>query len=111
MLYMATFPPEPIRWGSPVSHLVSRPPDAEAWGDASLIAGGSFSLDLQFWWHISWPPEVRDRKINHIEYWDYDKEQLVSINVLEFVVIIITYALQWITGQTPIMTSTHTLSS
>ena len=36
-------------WGSPISHLVDRPADAQAWGDSSLFAGGAFSLDLTFW--------------------------------------------------------------
>ena len=91
LLHDTVFATQHIRWGSPISHLVSRPPDAEAWGDASLKAGGGFSLDLRFWWHLEWPEEVRRRTVNQIQYWDYDQAELVTINILEFVVIIINF--------------------
>jgi hypothetical protein len=57
--------------------------------DSSLEGAGGFSTTLGFWWHIHFPDEVVQRtlcfKTNN------NDGMLVSINVLEFVMVIINY--------------------
>ena len=92
LLHSLLFSTHVRQWGSPIAHLVERRPDFQCWGDASLFAGGAFSLHLRFWWHIQWPHCITCRTINTISYWSFDHDALVSINALEFAVIIISYA-------------------
>ena len=69
--------------------MIPRDPSFTAYGDASIMAGGGYSFDLRFWWHLEWPSEIHHRTI---KFWDDNKERLVSINLLEFIVIILNYA-------------------
>ena len=64
-------------------------PSASAFGDSSLTAMGGYSLDLKFWWHLPVPEEVQQRTLLHKA--DNKDGQLISINVLEFVTVIIDY--------------------
>ena len=86
--------PTLFKWEGPIAHLVPRTPDYSSWGDASLYAGGGFSLDLGFWWYINWPQEIQSRTIKYftVSKKDPSTGELVSINLLEFAVIIINYA-------------------
>jgi len=81
--------PSQYPWQSPISHMIPRDPSFTAYGDASLMAGGGYSSDLHFWWHLEWPSEIHHRTI---KFWDDNKERLVSINLLEFIVVILNYA-------------------
>lgn len=79
-------------WEVPISHLVPRIPDFQSHGDACLNSGGGWSSSLKFWWYYAWPKEVREKTL---KYWKRDfiiEGERVSINLLEFLVIIINYA-------------------
>ena len=77
---------------SPIAHFVTnRDPSAEAYSDSSLHAAGGYSERLGFWWYIEWPEEVRRRTIRFITTIQTASGRLVSINVLEYAAMIITY--------------------
>ena len=64
-------------------------PTAIAHGDSSLKGMGGYSLEFKFWWHIPVPEEVQRRTL--LFKADNKDGLLISINVLEFVTVIITY--------------------
>ena len=78
-----------IAWETPISFLIERTPFASSYGDACLNAAGGYSIDLKFWWHIKFPKEVVLRTLRYLP--DNKSGRLISINVLEFVVVIIDY--------------------
>ena len=73
----------------PISHFVNRIPRGTGWDDASLDAGGGFSIDMRFWWYIEWPEEVRKRTLRYVK--NNKDNKLASINVLEYAALIINY--------------------
>jgi len=78
------------QWETPIAFLIPRDPDFTADGDSSLIAAGGYSLHLKFWWHLEWPKEVQARNIREIKR---DKKgKLISINILEYITVILNYA-------------------
>ena len=82
--------PQPdIKRETPTAHIIRRMPSASSFGDSSLTGMGGYSLDLKFWWHLPVPEEVQQRTLLHRE--DNSDGQLISINVLEFVTVIIDY--------------------
>ena len=50
---------------------------------------GGYSLDLKFWWHLPVPDEVQQRTLLHKT--DNSDRKFISVNVLEFVTVIINY--------------------
>ena len=86
--------PSAYPWECPIAHLVPRSPDFTATGDSSLFAAGGYSLDLKFWWYISWPPDIQSKTLKFfiITKKDPSTGDLISINLLEFAVVIINYA-------------------
>jgi hypothetical protein len=78
-----------IEWETPIAHLIPRTPLATVIGDSSLEGAGGFSVGLGFWWHIHFPDEIVQRTLRFKT--NNDDGQLVSINVLEFVTVIINY--------------------
>eukprot|EP00957_Ditylum_brightwellii_P130245 9935629-Ditylum_brightwellii.AAC.1 len=69
--------------------MIPRDPDFVADGDSSLFAAGGFSTQLQFWWHLEWPEEIQARNIKEMKR---DKEgKLISINILEYITVILNY--------------------
>ncbi len=58
-------------------------------GDSLLEGAGGFSITLGFWWHICFPDEVIQRTLQFRS--NNADGMLVSINVLEFVTVIINY--------------------
>jgi hypothetical protein len=54
-----------------------------------LKGAGGYSLSLGFWWHLPFPEEVKLHTILHKR--DNADGLLISINVLEFVTVIINY--------------------
>ena len=78
-----------IRWETPIAHIIPRMPSAISFGDSSLTGMGGYSLSLQFWWHLPIPEEVQRRTLLHKK--DNSDGQLISINVFEFVTVIINY--------------------
>ena len=77
------------KWESHIAFLIPRDPDFVADGDVSQFAAGGFSTKLQFWWHLEWPEEVWARIIKEMKR---DKDgKLISINVLEYITVILNY--------------------
>jgi hypothetical protein len=58
-------------------------------GDSCLEGAGGYSLSLGFLWHLPFPEEVKLRMLLHKR--DNADGLLISINLLEFVTIIINY--------------------
>ena len=79
-------------WETPIAHLIPRMPDFEAWGDSSIEAAGGFSLDLKFFWHLKWPDCITSRTLKYFNIRSKEGEKIISINLLEYAVIIINYA-------------------
>jgi hypothetical protein len=82
-------PTSDIRWESPIAHVIPRMPTFTAFGDSCLKGAGEYSLSLGFWWHLPFPEEVKLRTLLHER--DNADGLLISINVLEFVTVIINY--------------------
>ena len=78
---------------TPIAHVVKRDPDFITYGDACLEAGGGF-FENKFWWHTEWPDDIKALTLKNITVSRRCKlsNELVSINLLEFVVEIINYA-------------------
>ena len=78
-----------IEWETPIAHLIPRTPFATVIGNSSLEGAGSFSVALGFWWHIHFPEEVIQRTLH---FWkNNDDGKLISINLLEFITVMIGY--------------------
>jgi hypothetical protein len=82
-------PDSGITWEMPIAHLIPQRPFATAIGDSLLEGAGGFSITLGFWWHIHFPDEVVQRTLRFKT--NNDNGMLVSINVLEFLTMIINY--------------------
>ena len=46
---------------TPFAHIVDRDHDLEAGADSCKRAGGGWSTNLTFWWHLTYPAEVQRR--------------------------------------------------
>jgi len=58
-------------------------------GDSCLEGAGGYCISLGFWWHIPFPEAVIQRTLKHKK--DNKDGLLISINILEFVTVIINY--------------------
>ena len=77
----------------PIAHMVPRDPDFSGKGDACLDGAGGYSEDLHFWWYFDWPKEVKKKTLKYYKKnVQVDKNNFVSINLLEYVTIIVMYA-------------------
>lgn len=76
---------------SPISHLIPRVDLAWARTDSCLRAAGGYCPALQFWWYIEWPQAIRLRTLLHIR--NNSNNKLISINVLEYVALLVTFLL------------------
>ena len=77
-----------IRLETPFAHIVPRDWDFEAGADACKRAGGGWSINLSFWWHLEFPADIVERA-----YLPNGKDKrYVSINVLEMVCVIVNFA-------------------
>ena len=85
--------PKKYNLETPIAHIIQREPDFIPYGDACLEAGGGYSENL-FWWHVEWPDEFKTLTIKNLTVTRRCSQtnNLVSINLLEFVVEIINYA-------------------
>ena len=59
------------------------------YGDSCLDGAGGYSVDFGFWWHIKFPDGIVQRTLLHRP--NNDDGKLISINVLEFITVIINY--------------------
>ena len=82
-------PDSNIRWETPIALLIPRTPTATVFGDSSLEGAGGYSTDMGFWWHIAFPDEIVKRTLIHRK--NNKDGKLISINVLEYLTIIINY--------------------
>ena len=55
---------------------------------------GGYSYGLNFWWHYQWPLSIQQRTLKFfiVKVKDYETDTLISINLLEYATVIITYA-------------------
>ena len=85
--------PKKYNLETPIAHIIKRDPDFTSYGDACLEAGGGYSENL-FWWHVEWPKQIKLLTIKNLTVTRkcLQSNNLVSINLLEFVVEIINYA-------------------
>ena len=85
--------PKKFNLETPIAHVINREPDFISYGDACLEAGGGYSQNM-FWWHIEWPNEIKALTVKNLTVTRrcLVSKELVSINLLEFVVEIINYA-------------------
>ncbi|KAL7525487.1 hypothetical protein ACHAXR_003426, partial [Thalassiosira sp. AJA248-18] len=74
-----------ITWESQLGFMIPRTPLGNC-----LEGGGGYSIKLRFWWHLEFPLEVILRTLLHKK--DNKDGLLISINVLEFVTVIVNYA-------------------
>jgi hypothetical protein len=82
-------PTSKICWESPIAHVIPRIPTFTTYGDSCLEGAGGYSLSFGFWWHLPFPEGVKQRTLLHKK--DIADGLLISINVLEFVTVIINY--------------------
>ena len=78
-----------LAFQTPIAHLILREPRAVGDGDASLKAGGGCCKELNFWWYLKWPAEVREFTLRYIK--NNKNGTLICINALEYVSLLITY--------------------
>ena len=88
-LRFALQPNSGIKWETPIAHMIKRDPTATSASDACLDAGGGYSTDLQFIWYLSWPEWILFRTKKYI--FDNTDGNLISINILEFISVILNY--------------------
>ncbi len=58
-------------------------------GDSCLEGAGGYCISLGFWWHIPFPEAVIQRTLKRKK--DNKDGLLISINVLEFVTVVVNY--------------------
>lgn len=83
-------PASGVLWQSPLAFIIKKTAYATSAGDSCCFGGGGFSLGFNFWWHLTWPKKVLKRTKLYVE--NNKKGRLISINVLEFISVIINYA-------------------
>lgn len=78
--------------GAPIAHIIDRPPDFNARGDACLDGAGGYSSDLKFLWFIQWPQEISKKTLKYFrKSYKNLKGNFISINLREYATIIISY--------------------
>jgi hypothetical protein len=78
-----------IAWKTLITHIIPQMPTFTSFGDSCLEGAGGYSILLDFWWHIPFPKAVKQCTLLHKR--DNKDGLLISINVLEFVTVIIKY--------------------
>jgi hypothetical protein len=71
-----------VKWEKSIAHWIPREPTFLSAGDASQIAGGGFSVKLQFWFDVYWTAPVR-----HGCQLKSTEPGYIHINSLEFIVV------------------------
>ena len=70
------------------ARIVDRDHDLDAGADSCKRAGGGWSINPAFWWHLEYPAEVQQRARLPINKFG----KYISINVLEMVCVVINFA-------------------
>merc|ERR1712086_1116135 len=86
-------PDSGVKWEAPIAYLIDRTPFASTFGDACLESGGGYSSKLKLWYFVSFPKDVVLRTLKHLK--NNKDKNLISINVLEFVIVIMNYCAAW----------------
>ena len=109
LLYLhKIFSSKKYKISSPIAHVIPRDPDFIAYGDACLDGAGGFSTSLKFWWFFQWPPIVQKQNIkNFKQTYKSPNGQILSINLFEYVAIIISYAAAILSYRIKRANSTH----
>jgi len=93
ILYYLFSNPDTFPFTSPIAHIINREPDFEAKGDACLDGAGGYSTDLSFWWFVEWPEYVEQKTVKYfIKYYHGVQSTRLSINLLEYIAIILSFA-------------------
>jgi hypothetical protein len=74
---------------APIAFIIPRTPSASLFGDSSLTSCGGYATDLRFWWFVPFPDEIIARTLMHLK--NYSEQNFISINVLEYVTVILNY--------------------
>jgi hypothetical protein len=85
----ALTPNSGIKFETPIAHLIPRVPTALIIRDSSLVACEGYSITLKIWWHLSFPKEIVEQTLLHLN--NNSNDTFISINCLEYVTIIIDY--------------------
>ena len=93
LLYYLFSNPDTFPFTSPIAHIIDREPDFEAKGDTCLDGAGGYSTDLSFWWFVEWPEYVKQKTVKYfIKYYYGVQSTRLSINLLEYIAIILSFA-------------------
>ena len=102
------FTSKKYKLSSPISHIIPRDPDYIAYGDACLDGAGGFSKSLQFWWFFQWPQQVQKQNIKQFNTtFTSSTNEILSINLFEYVAIIISYAAAILSHQKNRFSTSH----
>lgn len=77
-----------IKFRTPLAFIVKRAPTWTIYGDSSLKSCGGYSLGLRFWWYVPFSEKLKERTLI---YRKNGEEGLISINVFEFLTVIVSY--------------------
>lgn len=78
-----------VKWETPIAHMIKRDPTASSYSDSCLDGGGGYSTELNYFWYLTWSRAIYLRTLKFIS--DQSDPNFISINVLEFVSVIINY--------------------
>jgi hypothetical protein len=78
-----------IQWEAPIAIIIPRMLTCITFGNSCLDEAGGYSLSLGFWWHWPFPHDIIMRMLLHKH--DNSNGCLISINILEFITVIINY--------------------
>jgi hypothetical protein len=73
----------------PIAFVILRTPTASLFGDSLLLSCGGYSLDFWFWWFTPFLDKIVPRPLLHLK--NGEDLNFISINVLEYMTIIINY--------------------
>jgi hypothetical protein len=81
-------------WEVPIGQLIKRTHDYEGWGDACLDSGGGMNFDLEFWYELEWPEDIKNRTLRNLKPGSetFLTAGLIDINCLEYAILIIGFA-------------------
>jgi hypothetical protein len=97
-LQQATAPNSKIRWSMPIGHLIKRDHNWQCHLDACLRSGGGYSIDLNFIWFLLWQEPFVQWTLLYLK--DDQNKDIISINIWEFILVIMNYCAILVTIET-----------